>query len=170
MLGMSIRNLAEQCGLSIGMISQIESGKSDPSLRSLRLLGEALNTSLGDLFNDDEQPRPTHPNIVRRDERSLLKDNPLIRKEFLSPSGHRDFEIYRMVLQPGSNSGSANYTHSGEKAAIILSGSLRIWLNDQLLDVQAGDTVQFSSATPHRYANQGETTTEILWILSSTPG
>lgn len=152
------------------MISQIESGKSDPSLRSLRLLGEALNTSLGDLFNDNKHVGATHPNVVRREERNLLKNNPLIQKEFLSPSGHQDFELYRVVLNPGGTSGNANYTHSGEKAAIILSGTLTIWLNDEPLQLRTGDTVQFSSATPHRYANESGSATEILWILSSMGG
>ena len=168
--GLSIRKLAEKCGLSIGMISQIESGKSDPSLRSLRLIGEALNISLGELFNANERKPISHPNVVRLVERAVLKDNPLIKKELLSPSGHQDFEIYNVVLHPGGNSGNASYTHTGEKAAIILSGVLTIWLNDEALLLHAGDTVQFSSQTPHRYANESDVSVDILWILSSTPG
>lgn len=167
--GLSIRKLAEKCGLSIGMISQIESAKSDPSLRSLRLIGDALNISLGELFNQDEHRPVLHPNVVRHFERAVLKDNSLIKKELLSPPGHQDFEIYSVVLQPGGNSGNANYAHAGEKAAIVMSGELTIWLNDEPLILKAGDTVQFPSQSPHRYANEGSSAVDVIWILSSTP-
>jgi len=49
-LGMSSSQLAEAAGLSQSAISQIERGITDPSLRTLRAVAEALNTPIFAFF------------------------------------------------------------------------------------------------------------------------
>src|ERR1700730_17624150 len=51
---LSIQTLADRCGLSIGMLSQVERGLSTPSIRSLRLLSIPLAVPLLRVF------LPTH--------------------------------------------------------------------------------------------------------------
>jgi transcriptional regulator with XRE-family HTH domain len=47
--------LAEQSGLDVSYISQIERGRRDPSLSSLRALAQAFSLTLPELFSE-EQP------------------------------------------------------------------------------------------------------------------
>lgn len=47
----SLRDLSERCGgLSIGFISDVENGRSDPSLRSLTAIAKAFDMGAGDLL------------------------------------------------------------------------------------------------------------------------
>lgn len=66
--GLSIKELAGRSGLSTGMISQIERGRSSPSLRSLRLLAEALEVPISQFFESHQTPlEPLSPYVLMRD-------------------------------------------------------------------------------------------------------
>src|SRR5690349_19530010 len=69
---LSIQQLADRVGLSIGMISQIERGLSTPSLRSLRLLAEALNVPVSWFFASSKGHSESR-HIVRRAQRRRLR-------------------------------------------------------------------------------------------------
>ncbi|NED64690.1 helix-turn-helix transcriptional regulator, partial [Streptomyces sp. SID10244] len=48
--GLTMVQLAELAGVSQGLISQVENGRADPSLETLRRIAEALGIPLFDLF------------------------------------------------------------------------------------------------------------------------
>ena len=50
--GMSLKVLAVKAGVSESFVSQVERGSANPSVASLRRLSEALETSIGALFED----------------------------------------------------------------------------------------------------------------------
>ncbi|MEN5084753.1 cupin domain-containing protein [Bosea sp. TWI1241] len=168
---LSIRDLAARSGLSVGMISQIEQGKSAPSLRSLRLIGAALHLPLSTLFQPNEVPgselaAADERYVVRRERRQVLKLNDAIRKELLSPASLQSLEIFNVELQPRAASSAEAYSHSGEKAAVILEGQLDLWLDGRLHVLAEGDCCQFSSEIPHRYENNGASVCKVVWILT----
>jgi len=164
--GFSIRTLAARCGLSIGMISQIEQGKSTPSLRSLRLISETLKLPVSALFHQAPASLPDDRYVVRKHKRQVLKLNGSVRKELLSPTSLQHLEIFNVELQPGGKSSDDSYSHSGEKAAIILEGDLELWLDGDHFALHAGDTCQFSASIPHRYANHGAKPCKVIWVLT----
>ena len=52
--GLSIRQLAEKSGVTAGMISCIERGKSSPSLATLQKILISLNTDMASFFSETE--------------------------------------------------------------------------------------------------------------------
>jgi transcriptional regulator with XRE-family HTH domain/quercetin dioxygenase-like cupin family protein len=52
--GLTLRELARQAGVSPSLISQIENGKSQPSVATLYTFSRLLNVAVDDLFTDDE--------------------------------------------------------------------------------------------------------------------
>jgi transcriptional regulator with XRE-family HTH domain len=164
--GLSIRELAARSGLSIGMISQIEQGKSTPSLRSLRLISDTLRSPVSALFDQRPTGIPDDRYIVRKGKRQVLKLNGSVRKELLSPASLQHLEVFNVELQPGAESSAEAYTHSGEKAGILLEGVLHLWLDGDRFELHPGDTCQFSGAIPHRYANEGSDVCRVIWVLT----
>src|SRR5918996_1531033 len=57
--GLSLRELARRLGMSPSAISQIETGKSRPSVSTLYAMVSELGISLDDLFTPTEVKRPT---------------------------------------------------------------------------------------------------------------
>ena len=164
--GLSIRELAARCGMSIGMISQIEQGKSTPSLRSLRLISETLKLPVSAMFHQVPASIPDDRYIVRKSKRQVLKLNGSVLKELLSPASLQHLEIFNVELQPGGESSADSYSHAGEKAGFILEGTLDLWLDGDRFELSEGDTCQFSGAIPHRYANNGSQPCRVIWVLT----
>lgn len=164
--GLSIRELAARCGMSIGMISQIEQGKSSPSLRSLRLISETLKLPVSALFHQVPASIPDDRYIVRKDKRQVLKLNGTVLKELMSPASLQHLEIFNVELQPGAESSAEAYSHSGEKAGIIIDGVLDLWLSGERFELREGDTCQFAGAIPHRYSNNGLAVCRVIWVLT----
>jgi transcriptional regulator with XRE-family HTH domain/quercetin dioxygenase-like cupin family protein len=52
--GLSLRALARAVGVSASLVSQIETGKSQPSVSTLYAITQALGTSVDDVFEADE--------------------------------------------------------------------------------------------------------------------
>ena len=67
---------------------------------------------------------------------------------------------------PGALSGPA-FVHDGEDGVFVLDGRLAIEVAGVWHQLEAGDSVFFNSALPHRWRNDGDAPARALWI--STP-
>src|SRR3712207_8471668 len=54
--GITVRELARQLGVSASFVSQLENGKSQPSVSTLYALAQCLGESLDHLFLDQDPP------------------------------------------------------------------------------------------------------------------
>lgn len=169
---LSLMQVAEAAGLSIGMVSQIERGLASPSIKSLRKLGDALEVPIGWFFhNDSGRPQTELDKVVRREDRRQLRlptvgsGADLMVVELLTPDLSGDIELLLMTLEPGFDSGPA-HQHRGEEAGLVLTGSMELWVGESRFVVNQGDSFRFSSTDPHRYANRAERTTQVVWSLT----
>jgi transcriptional regulator with XRE-family HTH domain len=168
---LSLVELADRTGLSIGNISQIERGVSSPSVRSLKKLGEALNISVGDLFQETDLPPAAEiAYIVRKKTRPLLKLGATgVQKELLTPTTPGALQMLMVTITPGGSSGPDHYTHRGEESGLVLAGALELWIEDECFILKEGDTFRFKSTQPHRFANAGAKVAQVLWV-TTPPG
>jgi len=70
--------------------------------------------------------------------------------------------------EPGASTGDDEYTHDGEEAGLILSGSLELTLDGRLHRLEAGDSFSFKSQLPQRYANPSASE-ELVVVWANTP-
>jgi transcriptional regulator with XRE-family HTH domain len=162
----SLKQLAERSGISIGLLSQIERGLSSPSLRVLASLADALKLGLADLF-DDGPPEPAAERIVvRADDRKKLSFwRTGISKELLTPfTEDSPLNIFLVVLDPGGTTGSQLYAHAGEEGGLVLEGNIAINLDGREHRLQAGDGFRFASTRRHSFWNIGPGTARVLWV------
>ncbi len=165
---LSIRDLAQKTGLSVGMVSQIERGLSTPSLRSLRLLANTLDVPISWFFPDSAQAQAERRYIVRADQRRRLKvPHTGFVQEVVNPPDAGAIEIYEIMLEPGASSGPETYSHAGEKAGLVLAGMLTIQLDSEEYVLEAGDSFRFPSTLSHRFANPSSAETRFIWIVLS---
>ena len=96
---MSIQDLADASGVSVGMLSQIERDRANPSLRIITSIREALDVPVSALF--DEMPGAAKdPEFVRRAANHPRLDLGSIRKELLSPRDARGLQFMVLKLAP----------------------------------------------------------------------
>ena len=165
--GLSIQDVANKTGLSNGMISQLERARAMPSIRTLRLLSIALEVPISYFFETSDPAADVQRYIVRKNNRRLLRLTASgVVKEALTPDSKGQLELYELTLNPGASSGTDFLQHTGEKAGYILSGSLRLWLDNQAHVLEAGDSFRFPSIVPHMFDNPTQQVARAIWVTT----
>jgi transcriptional regulator with XRE-family HTH domain len=161
---LTLRAVADRSGLSESFISQVERGRSNASIGSLKRIADALGVSMADLFGPDDTPRPE---VLRQADRPALSFGVLGRKFLLTPRPLKHLEVFAGELEVGGSTGEQPYAHGdSEELFVVLSGSVQLELGGEVYELRRGDSVDYRSSTPHRVANTGDTTAEVLWIVS----
>lgn len=167
--GMSLQSLADASGVSVGMISQVERGLANPSMRLLAALRRALNISMQELFGDHQSSEESavDPLFVRRLHQRPQIDLGTLQKQLLTPSDRKNLQLMILRLEPGGESGGRALNYPAEKGGLILSGSLVLTVENESAELTTGDSFVFDSARPHHFRNIRNEPAELLWIIGA---
>jgi transcriptional regulator with XRE-family HTH domain len=162
--GLTVQQLAAASGLSKGFISQVENGRTSPSLATLRDLSLALKTSVAYLVVEEEQV----PHVVRVRERPRVHVGGNTSKvEVLSAQPKRNLELLMAELPPGMSAGDKRHYHHGEECLLCLEGSVSVTCGDHRLVLEAGDSCHYDGRLPHAIENCGAGVARV--IIAITP-
>lgn len=184
--GVSVRALARELGVSASLISQIETGKSQPSVSTLYAITTALQISVEDVFGpsratDDgaaqaqlgalgpERGQRVGP-VVRPGQRQVLQLDSGVTWERLGQLQHPHVDFLLITYASGGTSSSNGglMRHGGCEYGHLISGSLILTLGFEDHVLAAGDSVSFESRTPHRYRNDGPEPAVGVWFVTET--
>lgn len=167
-LKLTLAQVADRVGLSIGMLSQVERGLSTPTIRQLQGIAAALDVRIGWFFQSEEAGDITEVDIVVRagQRRKIAYRDLGMTDELLVPNLNGKLGLLMCRLEPGASSGGEPYAHEGDEAGLLLSGSLEIEVNGRSVMLHAGDSFAFQSTSPHRYRNPGDAEAVIVWALT----
>jgi DNA-binding transcriptional MerR regulator/uncharacterized cupin superfamily protein len=157
--GLSLAQVAQATGVSVGFLSALERGQMRSSIATLRRIARYYRTNILSLFETAGE----NPRLVRPEHRKILETTPGVRMELLA-WGNTAMEPHLFRVKPNGGSGES-YAHEGEEFLHILRGEFEIWLNNkEHYRLKTGDSLYFESSTPHRWRNPGRTEAWLLWI------
>lgn len=155
---LSLAQVAEAVGISVGFLSAMERSQMSGSVGTLRKLARFYKTNILDFFDANG----TSSRQVRPAERKVLHAGTGVRMELLA-WGNTVMEPHLFRIGPEAGSGDP-YTHEGEEFIYVLRGDLEITLDGEGYHLKAGDSFYFESATPHRWKNPGRKEALVLWV------
>ena len=163
--GITLKELALKIGRSVGFLSQIERGISEPSITDLRGIAKAFDVPVSWFFLFDEDDTPENKFIVRAGaRRSLGTREGGIVEELLSPDLGGSFEMFRSVIEPGARL-DETVLRETEEAGYIVSGTFELWIEDEKFSLTSGDSFRFEHK-PYHWANTGTEPVVIIWVVS----
>ena len=161
----TLTKLARHLGRSVGFVSQIERGLSEPSINDLRKIAEAFDVPLSLLFGENRgDPEEAHY-IVRADARRRLgnAEDGLI-EELLSPDLSGSFEILRSEFAPNAAL-KTPVLRDTEEAGFVVSGRFEIAIDGKWHVLEAGDSFRFAGQT-YRWRNPGNEPAIVIWVIA----
>ncbi len=158
---LSLKELAEETGLSTGFISQVERDLAEPSIASLRKISEALDVALFHFFIDEEREE----RVVRKNGRQKIRfPESEVTYELCSPDLNRQMETFMGILEPGSATSETPVGHQGEEVIHILEGEMYIRIGNEEYTLEEGDTIYYYATIPHQIINKS---THVMRFLST---
>ena len=162
--GLTLRELASRTGLSATLLSQLERGVTEPTLRTLRALSTVFGREASALFAGPIS-LPIH--VSRPGERSkLISPAGQIQYERITPNNGQ-FEVLRGTLEPGDWSSEDAWAHEAIECVYVTGGTLTVEVDGKAHVIREEESITFSAALAHRYGNEGDTPT--VFILSVSP-
>lgn len=161
---LSLRQLGEISGTTASFLSQLERGATGATTSTLMRIANAMGISIADLF--DDRPRSTH-RVLRKAERPAWPEASGYRKTMLSQRPIQDFEVFIGEFDVGGSTGPEQYTHGdSHEMLLVIAGEVEVYLADEIHRMSEGDCIEYTSSTPHRTVNCGQTVAVVQWIIS----
>jgi transcriptional regulator with XRE-family HTH domain len=184
--GISVRELARRLDVSPSLVSQIETGRIQPSVRTLYAIVSELGLSLDEIFDlvgsdsagarpgrsplprgsADEQRRADAGVVHREDERRVIELETGVRWERMAAWDDPDVEFMVAVYGVGGSSSADGrpISHRGREFGVVLSGTLAVTVGSDEHVLGPGDSISFASTTPHRLRNDGPDEVRAIWV------
>jgi len=161
--GLTVQQLAEATGLSKGFVSQVENGRTSPSLATLQDLARSLETSVAYLVVEEDQA----PYVVRRAQRPNMSVNGSgSRVEVMSAQPRRNLELLSAELPPGVSMSDKRQFHHGEEVVLCVEGRVSLACGDHVVILEVGDSCHYDGRVPHSIENAGDSTARLLIALT----
>jgi transcriptional regulator with XRE-family HTH domain len=185
--GLTLRELARRLELSPSAISQIETGKMQPSVRTLYAFVSEFGVTVDEVLFDGQQahdgagaalagqsPAAAGPGLAvqRAEGRPTITLNSGVTWERLMFWADEDVEFIEATYPPGGSSGPDRELgrHSGHEFGFVLSGTLRVVVGFDDFVLGPGDSITFPSLTPHRLSNEGDEAVRAIWVVRGRRG
>lgn len=175
--GLSLRSVAQSLGVSASLISQVEIGKTQPSVATLYALANHLGASLDELLGipaGGNQPSPllgnggpVFPDVQHAADNPVIEMENGVRWERLAAGSGGPADALLVTYAPGASSSIEGklMRHAGVEYAYLLEGELTLHLEFDTHVLRPGDSLQFDSVRPHLYSNEGTTPAKGVWFV-----
>ena len=160
----SLRKLAGLSAISPSMLSQIESGKVDPSLSTLRKIAISLDIPLFFLVMDNSGP--THKKTAVQDARTVIFPDDGLEYQVIHSDQSKKMGIHLGTLACGGRTSRELLPHEGEECLIILKGKMEVVFEHETIFLETGESLYFDSSVPHKLQNSYDTACRFYLIIS----
>jgi len=165
--GMTLKQVADGSGMSPTHISEIERGRTSPTVGALLRISRALGKPATYFVEEERLPSVS---VVRKHERAhhkVTEDGKGVAEvDFLTtgiPAGRlRVLEVTDLESRPMETE-----PHEGEEIVVVTTGRVRAFIGDEEFELDEGDCIQFRASLDHRIERLGEGPVRLLWVTAS---
>jgi transcriptional regulator with XRE-family HTH domain len=162
---MTLKQLANKAGCTDAYLSQLERGRSNPSIMILKKIASALGVKVVDFFLESETQEndvvcKETERVNIRFKRGDAKIQMLVRS-----IQNKRMQPFYTTIEPGGGS-KGSYSHIGEEFGIVLQGELEVNLQGKPYRVKKNESFYFSSQEPHNWSNPSKKKTVVIWVVS----
>ncbi|SDN78923.1 transcriptional regulator, XRE family with cupin sensor [Desulfonauticus submarinus] len=148
-LEMSAQELASKVGVKVEEVEAYESGKKEIPVSYLFEVAKACGVDLTVLIAGKEAHLHTYALVRKGKGLSVERRKDYDYKSLAYKFSGRKMEPFIVKVPPKKEEDITFNEHSGQEFIYMLKGKLEIRLGDDVLILEPGDSLYFSSRTPH---------------------
>jgi transcriptional regulator with XRE-family HTH domain len=159
-------DIAQKAGISKGLLSKVENGRTIPSLPVLVSIVDSLQVRMDEFFAGiSSSPDTRYIHIKQEEYRDIRKENAVgfQYQGILSRAvGDSLIEVVLLTIQPGSK--RARVTTDAFEYKYMVSGVLDYDLDGEIIPLKAGDSLFYNGRIPHVPINKSNNTAIMLVV------
>ncbi len=161
--GLTLKQIESRVGVSATHVSEIERGKTSPTIKALERIAQALQVPPAYLI---DLPPVSVPSVTRLRERNAVTVNGGMMH--LEPLTDRlvasEMSIFVCTIQGGGHINGFP-GHRGEEFCYVLKGFLEVTVDGTPQVLRPGDTMHFKATQPHHIRNLTHEPARALWAV-----
>lgn len=152
---LSLGQLADLCGVSKVMLSQMEKGESNPTINTIWKIANGLKVPYTKLIDEP----PSQAVVIRKAACSEQMNETTNYRVFcyFTSNPTRNFEMFRIELDPKSSNECIGHSEKSQEYIYVTGGTLLLKTAGEEYALTEGDSICFDSSQPHTYVNEQET-------------
>ena len=154
--GLSLERLAKLAGVSRAMLSQIETGKSAPTINLLWKISTALGVPFATLLDNQKVHGPV---VLRRQDAKILasRDGKFVSRALFPFDGERKVEFYELRIAAQHTEHAEAHAAGTIENLVVVQGAVEIRLGREAACLlEEGDAMVFEADVTHSYRNPRE--------------
>lgn len=163
---LTLKNVEAKAGISATHISEIERGKTSPTIGALIRIADALERDPAYFIENEELCDVSF--VAYEDRKQCALGRCRGKTEMLTksiPSGKINAQL--ITISPGPPEEISLHAHEGDEAALVLQGKVRFRIAEEAHDLGEGDSIYFVANQDHGYANaSGSEQAKMIWFAS----
>ena len=167
---LTLEEVVSRANFTVSWLSKLENGQLTPSLEGLVKLAEVLECGVDTLVQGLSVP-PQYV-VVKRGE-GRIESSRGSRDGYVSESladQWRDRAMNPVIVHlTGVGNRHHPDNHDGERFLLVLEGEVRLEYGDELIHLDAGDSVYIYAAIPHVLAPAGRGSAKVLSVSYDPP-
>ncbi len=165
--GLTLEELSNLTGFDLKFLGNIETNKIQPQLGTVIKLSKALDSAFGRLVSGVGNrlysiTRKDEQKVVSRSTAQKGKKQAYIYKSLAPEVKGRHMEA--LIVQLEENPEQEISIHEGEEFIYVLDGVVALMIDEEVFELDPGDSVYYLSTTPHQIAAKSGKAT-ILAVL-----
>ena len=162
---LTLTELAEKLGRSVGWMSQVERDLSEPSISEIRDLARAFDVPVQTLYGHAPAPAGEEGRIVRADARRPIGHRADgLSEDLLSPDLTDDFEVVHSTFAPFARR-DKTLSRPTQEVGYIVSGSLDLTIDGTMHRLNPGDSFRIRGEH-YAWENPNNTPCIAIWVIA----
>jgi transcriptional regulator with XRE-family HTH domain len=161
---MTLKEVALESGMSPTHISEIERGKTSPTVGALRKIAAALGKDTAYFVEDKPLPRVS---VVKKEDRETVliegEGDAFVTAKALTngiPAGR----VKLVMIDEPSGGTLPGHSHEGEEALYVMTGEATVTVEDESFVVGPGDCLHYAASREHKAVFTGAGRNKVLWV------
>lgn len=162
--GLSLERFSRLSGVSRAMLSQVELGKSVPSINVVWKVARALKVPFSSLIGPDAQKRG---HVIRAEDARRLVNSAgtFVARALSSIEGPRRTEFYEVTLAGRCTEHADPHSLGTRENLVVASGCLHLAVGEKCYQLGPGDAITFDADQPHSYANSSDIDCRVFLVM-----
>ena len=162
----SLDELADSSGVSKATLSQIESGRVNPTVATLWKIAQSLETELSQLIRNEGEIFRTF-SVTRSGDLPRLTGTTGVEIRVLSPiTMAGKLELYFLTLEPGAVLASEAHEPGSCELITVISGAVEVEAGRNSVKLESGDVLNYQCDTSHRISNPGRSAATLHMVVN----
>jgi len=155
----TLDRVANETGLAIAYLKQIEAGEEIPPVGTLLQISRALEIDSG-FFLKEEESRLKH-----RIQAYTQRTGNYAYTTLTPGAENKHLKAFKVAIDALQDHKGVGYQHEGEEFVYVLSGRIEVMVGDHVNTLNTGDSLHFNSGIRHKLRNIGQEKAELVVVI-----